>query len=399
MAYDVARIRGLIPSLGDGWIHLDPQAGMQIPDAVSRTVSTAFRNAAGSAAGRHISNRRSAGILDEARTAIADVVGGNPAAVVLGPSRAVLLAWLAESLSPRLGLGTGMVLSRLDDEANVAPWLRVASRYGAQVRWAEVEIETCDMPAWQYEELITPTTRLVALSAASSIVGSAPDVRAVSDLIHDVGGLMVVDAAGAAPYAHLDMSDLGADIVTIDAAAWGGPQIGALVFADPTHLDRVTAMSLDPQARGPERLEVGGHQYALLAGVTTSIDFLAALDDEATGTRRERLEVSISSMQHYQDKLFDRLLRQLDSLSGVMVFGRASSRVPTISFTIDGVPADKIAAHLADRRIATVASARGTSRLLDSLGVSDEGGAVSVGLAPYTTAFEIDQLVRELRNF
>lgn len=398
MAYDVARIRGLIPSLGDGWIHLDSGTGMQIPDAVSRTVSTAFRNAASSAAGRHASSRRSATILDEARVAIADLVGGDPAGVVLGPSHSVLLAWLSEALSSRLGLGTGMVLSRLDDEANIAPWLRVASRFGAQVRWAEVEIDTCDLPTWQYEELITPTTRLVALTAASSIVGSAPDVRVVADLVHEVGGLMVVDAAAAAPYAHIDLEDLGADILTVDAAAWGGPQIGALVFRDPTHLDRVPAMSLDPNARGPERLEVGGHQFGLLAAVPTSIDFLASLDDSATGSRRNRLETSISSMQNYQDTLFDRLLRQLDSLTGVMVLGRAPSRVPTLSFTVDGVSAEKVAAHLADRRVATVASVRGTSRLLDSLGVSDEGGAVSIGLAPYTTGFEIDQLVRELRN-
>lgn len=398
MAYDVARIRGSIPSLGDGWIHLEPQAGMQVPDAVSRTVSTAFRNAAPTTAGSHSSNRRSAVILDEARRAVADLVGADPAGVVLGPSRATLLAWLAESLSTRLGLGTGMVLSRLDDEANIAPWLRVASRYGAQVRWAEVEIETCDMPAWQYEELITSTTRLVALSAASSIVGSAPDVRAVADQLHEVGGLMVVDAAGAAPYAHIDIGELGADILTVEAAAWGGPRVGALVFADPSHLERVPSLSLDPHARGPERLEVGGHQYALLAGMTTSIDFLASLDDEATGTRRERLESSISSMQDYQDRLFDRLLNQLDSLTGVIVLGRASSRVPALSFTVDGIAAEKVARHLAERRIATLPSRRGTSRLLDSLGVSDEGGAVSIGLAPYTTLYEIDQLVRELRN-
>src|SRR5690606_33551441 len=157
MAYDVARIRGLIPSLGDGWIHLDPRAGMQIPDVVSRTVSTAFRNSAASSTGRHLSSRRSAAILQEARVAVAELVGADPDGVVLGPSHAVLLAWLAEALSSRLGLGTGMVLSRLDDEANIAPWLRVASRYGAQVRWAEVEIETCELPTWQYEELITPT--------------------------------------------------------------------------------------------------------------------------------------------------------------------------------------------------------------------------------------------------
>jgi cysteine desulfurase family protein (TIGR01976 family) len=396
MAYDVARVRGLIPSLGDGWIHLDPQAGMQIPDAVSRTVSTAFRASASSSTGRHVSSRRSAAVLDAARAAVADLVGGDPAGVVLGPDRSVLLAWLAESLSTRLGLGTGLVLSRLDEEANVAPWLRVASLYGAQVRWAEVEIETCELPSWQFQDLITTTTRLVALTAASPIVGSAPDVRVASDRVHEVGGLMVVDAIGAAPYAHVDINELGADVVAVGATSWGGPQVGALVFRDPTLLDRIPAVSLNPYARGVERLEVGVHQFALLAGLTTSIDFLANLDESATGSRRQKLETSISSLQNYQDTLFDHLMSSLKRLPQVMVIGRSPSRVPTLSFTVAGVSADKVASHLADKRIATVSGVHGGSRLLDALGVNDEGGAVTIGLAPYTTRYEIDQLVNEL---
>ena len=170
--------------------------------------------------------------------------------VVLGPDRAVLLAWLAEALSSRLGLGTGVVLSRLDEEANVAPWLRVANRYGAQVRWAEVEIETCELPSWQFEELIGPTTRLVALTAASPIVGSAPDVRVAADRVHEVGGLLVADAIGAAPYAHVDIDELGADVVAVSAPSWGGPQVGALVFRDPASARRIPAMSLNPYAHG-----------------------------------------------------------------------------------------------------------------------------------------------------
>ncbi|RVW00144.1 cysteine desulfurase-like protein [Rhodococcus xishaensis] len=398
MAYDVARVRGLIPSLGDGWIHLDPQAGMQIPDAVSRTVSTAFRSSSSSSTGRHLSAQRSAGIVTAAREAVADLVGGDPAGVVLGSDRAVLLAWLAESLSSRLGLGTGLVLSRLDEEANVAPWLRVASRYGARVRWAEVEIETCELPSWQFTELVEPTTRLVALTAASSIVGSAPAVRAAADCIHEVGGLIVVDAIGAAPYAHVDIGELGADVVAVSAPSWGGPQVGALVFRDPTMLERIPAMSLNPHARGPERLEVGGHQFALLAGLTTSIDFLAGLEETATGTRRQRLETSISSLQDYHDQLFEYLMRSLDALPLVTVIGRSPIRVPTLSFTVAGMTADKVAAHLADNRIATVSGPGVGGRLLDALGVNDEGGAITIGLAPYTTRYEIDQLVKHLSS-
>lgn len=398
MAYDVARVRGSIPSLGDGWIHLDPQAGMQIPDPVSRTVATAFRGSGARSSGRHSSARRSAAVVDEARSAVADLVGGDPAGVVLGSDRAVLLTRLAEALSARLGLGTGVVLSRLDDEANVAPWLRVARRSGAQVRWAEVEIETCELPSWQFKDLITSTTRLVAMTAASPIVGSAPDVRIAADRVHEVGGLMVVDAIGAAPYAHLDIDQLGADVLALNAPSWGGPPVGALVFREPRQLDRIPSMSLNPHARGAERLEVGGHQFALLAGLVTSIDFLAGLDESATGSRRERLETSISSLQGYQDQLFGHLMRSLNALPQVTVIGHPPSRVPTLSFTVADMPAEKVAAQLENHRIATVSGLHGGSRLLDTLGVNDEGGAVTIGLAPYTTRYEIDQLIGQLRK-
>jgi cysteine desulfurase family protein (TIGR01976 family) len=372
---------------------------MQIPDRVSRSVSTAFRTTAFSHHGRHPAARRSAAIVDAAREAVADLVGGDPAGVVLGADRAHLLAWLAESLSSRLGLGTGVILSRLDDEANVAPWLRIANRYGAHVRWAEVEIETCELPAWQFEELIGPTARLVALTAASPIVGSAPDVSVAADKVHDVGGLLVVDAIGAAPYALLDIDELRADVIAVSAPSWGGPQVGALVFRDPAFLDRIPAMSLNPYAKGVERLEVGGHQYAMLAGLATSIDFLANLDESARGSRRARLETSIMSLQGYHDGLFDYLMASLDTLDGVTVIGHASTRVPTVSFTVADLQAEKVSAKLADHRIGTLSGTHGGSRLLDSLGVNDEGGAVTIGLAPYTTRFEIDQLRRALASF
>lgn len=396
MGYDVARVRGSIPSLGDGWIHLDPQNGMQIPDRVSTAVSTAFRGSAPNHTSGHMSSRRSAGLLEAARQAIADLVGGDPAGVVLGPDRGTMLAWLAESLSPRLGLGTGLVLSRLDEEANVAPWLRIANRYGARVSWAEVEIDTCELPSWQFEELITSSTRLVAVTAASPIVGSAPNVRVAADRVHAVGGLIVVDAAGAAPYAHVDIEELGADVLAVNASAWGGPQVGALVFRDPSLIDRIPSMSLDPFAKGAERLEVSGHQYALLAGVVSSIDYLANLDEGATGTRRERLQLSIGSLQDYHDKLFDYLIRRLATLDHVMVLGDSPSRIPTLSFTVSGTSAEKVAEHLAQARIGTVSGIHSGSRLLDALGVNDEGGAVTIGLAPYTTRYEIDQLVEAL---
>ena len=177
MAYDVARVRGLHPSLGDGWVHFDAQNGMLLPDAVARAVSTAFRGSMPTPRGPHPSAQRSAAVLDAARQAVADLVNADPRGVVLGADRAILLASLADASSSRVGLGYEVVVTRLDDEANIAPWLRAANRYGAKVKWAEVDIETGELPTWQWEGLITRPTRLVAITSASSTLGTVTDLR------------------------------------------------------------------------------------------------------------------------------------------------------------------------------------------------------------------------------
>ncbi|MDT5132203.1 MAG: hypothetical protein QOE41_1514, partial [Mycobacterium sp.] len=188
MAYDVARVRGLHPSLGDGWVHLDAQLGMLIPDSVATTVSTAFRGSVPNANGPHPASRRSAAVLEAARQAVGDLVNADPRGVVLGADRAILLTALADASASRTGLGYEVIVTRLDDEANIAPWLRAANRFGAKVKWAEVDIETGDLPAWQWESLVTKGTRLVAITSASSTLGTATDLRAASKLVHDVGG-------------------------------------------------------------------------------------------------------------------------------------------------------------------------------------------------------------------
>jgi cysteine desulfurase family protein (TIGR01976 family) len=396
MAFDVARVRGLHPSLGDGWVHFDAQAGMLVPDAVATTVSTAFRTSAPGAAGPHPLARRSATLLDAARHAIADLVNGDPRGVVFGADRAVLLTLLADASSSRSGLGYDMVVSRLADEANILPWLRAANRYGATVKWAEVDIETGDLPAWQWENLVGKTTRLAAVSTASATVGSLVDIRPLTKLMHDIGGLVVVDHTAAAPYHQLDIEETGADVVALNAAGWGGPPIGALVFREPTVIDTFASMSMDPRAIGPARLEMGGHQYGLLGGVLASVEYLAGLDEAATGTRRERLSFSMQSAAEYLDGLFDYLLGALHSLPLVTIVGRPASRIPVLSFTVSNVPAERVVQRLADNGVLAIPNAG--SQVLDVLGVNDFGGAVSVGLAHYSTMHEVDQLVRALAS-
>lgn len=396
MAYDVARVRGLHPSLGDGWVHFDAPAGMLIPDSVATTVSTAFRRSGASTVGAHPSARRSAAVLDAAREAVADLVNADPGGVVLGADRAVLLSLLAEASSSRAGLGYEVIVSRLDDEANIAPWLRAAHRYGAKVKWAEVDIETGELPTWQWESLISKSTRLVAVNSASGTLGGVTDLRAMTKLVHDVGALVVVDHSAAAPYRLLDIRETDADVVTVNAHAWGGPPIGAMVFRDPSVMNSFGSVSTNPYATGPARLEIGVHQFGLLAGVVASIEYLAALDESARGSRRERLAVSMQSADAYLNRVFDYLMVSLRSLPLVMLIGRPEAQIPVVSFAVDKVPADRVVQRLADNGILAIANTG--SRVLDVLGVNDVGGAVTVGLAHYSTMAEVDQLVRALAS-
>ncbi len=406
MAYDVARVRGLHPALGDGWMRFDAHVGMVIPESVGSTVSTAFRGSAANVAAvrgatrtiasPHPSAQRSIAVLDAARRAIADLLDADPAGVVFGSDRAVLLTSLADASSGRVGLGGEVVVTRLNDEVNIVPWLRAAERFGAKVKWAEADIETGELPESQWDDLLTTDTRLVAVPSASAALGTVNDIAPVAKRVHDVGGLVVVDHSAAAPYRLLDINDAGADVVVVDAPAFGGPSVSALVFRDPAVIDTFASVSIDPHASGPARLELGGLQYALLAGVVAGVEYLAALDESATGSRRERLAQSMQSARIHLDGLFDYLITALRSLPLVTVIGRPAERIPVVSFVFDGVPAEQVVQRLAANGV--LATSDANSRALDLLGVNEIGGAVTIGLAHYSTMGEVDHLVRTLAS-
>ncbi|QGK68295.1 cysteine desulfurase-like protein [Allosaccharopolyspora coralli] len=393
MGFDVAAVRGLFPALGDGWVHLDAPAGMQVPEQVATAVSTALRAPVSGPGGIFPASQRAEAIVDAARRSIADLVGADPAGVVLGPSSAVLLQRLADGLGEGWMIGDDVVVSRLDHPANIAPWQRAAQRSGSSVKFAEVDIETCELPEWQFRELVSPRTKVVAVTAASGAVGTRPDVRKIADSAAEHDALVVVDGAAAAPFLPLDMTTMGADVVALNASAWGGPPVGALVFRDVGMLDRLPSVALEPGARGAERMELGPHAYPLLAGLVSSVDYLAGLDDAALGPRRERLLTSLGSVKAYQAGLLANLTNGLRAMRHVMLIGDAMRRVPSVSFTVDGVKAEDAIEHLSERGVCAFADP-GTHGVFAVLGAGEVGGAVRVGLAHYTNASEVDQLVR-----
>ncbi|HEV7792033.1 MAG TPA: aminotransferase class V-fold PLP-dependent enzyme [Pseudonocardia sp.] len=397
MPFDVARVRGLTPAIGDGWVHLDAPTGAQCPEQVALTMGTAVRAPISPPGEAFPASQRAEVIEDAARQAAADLVGADPRGVVLGPGREVLLSRLAEALAPSWQLGDHIVLSRLDDVANIAPWQRAADARGIGVRWAEIEIETCELPDWQYDELLDGPVKLVAVTAGSEHVGIRPAVASIAERAHRANALVVVDGYAAAACGPLRIDELGADVLVLSASAWGGPQCGALVFRDPSLLERLPSCSLDPLATGPERLEVGPHCYPLLAGLVASIDYLSTLDDEAQGERADRLAISMRSVAEYQSELMDKLIYELKFVHRITIVGNPSGGVPALSFTHDGRKAQDVAAYLADRGVCAVAD-MGDHGVLEHLGSGEVGGVVRVGLAHYTTSSEIDQLARALNE-
>ncbi|HEX5496108.1 MAG TPA: cysteine desulfurase-like protein [Mycobacteriales bacterium] len=396
MPFDVARVRGLFPTLGDGYIHLDGPAGTLIPESVARAVGAALRVAISNRNGPFPSSARADALVDAARRAVADLVGGVAEGIVLGPSTTALTYTIADAMAKSWRIGDEVVVSRLDHDANVRPWVQAASRAGAVVKWAEVDIETCDLPEWQYGQLITRRTKLVAVTAASNAVGTRPDVPAIAERAHTVGALVYVDGCQATPHLPVDVGSMGADFFTTSAYKWGGPHLAA-VAAAPALLERFHPDRIYPAPASPvERYEVGTLPLELLAGAVAAVDHLSALDDRAQGSRRDRVLASMDALEAYEAEVLARLVEGMRRLPRVTVLGAPSQRTPTVSFTVDGMKPRAVTEELARRGICAWDGDYSAHELFEALGVAELGGAVRVGLVHYNTVHEVDRLLDAL---
>ncbi|MCW2508871.1 MAG: csd [Modestobacter sp.] len=390
---DVARVRGLFPGLSDGLLHADGPGGALVPESVVRAVSQAMRVPIANRGGVFAASARAEQLVSGARSAVADLAGGAPSGVVLGANMTSLTYAVARALGKHWRRGDEIVVSRLDHDANIRPWLQIADELGMVVKWAEVDIETGELPDWQYDELLTDRTRLVAVTAASNAIGTCPDVAAIAMRAHRVGALVYVDAAHAAPHMPLDVAELEADFLVLSAYKWCGPHVGALV-ARPDLLDELRPDKLVPAPdRVPDRFEQGTPPFELYAGVAASVDHLAGLCPDATGTRRERLTASMAAVSSYEETLFDRLDGALRSMAHVQVLGSPRYRMPTLSFTVSRMRPRQVTRELARRGVCAWDGDFYSRELFDAIGVNETGGAVRLGLLHYNTLEEVDHLI------
>jgi cysteine desulfurase family protein (TIGR01976 family) len=300
---------------------------------------------------------------------------------------------MAYTLAATWAPGDEVVVSQLDHDANVRPWLSAAARAGAVVRFAEVDVATGELLAEQYAELVGERTRLVAVTAASNVLGTRPDVPAISAIAHRAGALTYVDGVHATPHGPVDVAALGADIYATSAYKWCGPHVGALV-ARPELLERLRPDKLKPSDDGvPWRFETGTLPIADLAGVAAAVAHLAALDPAATGTRRQRLLASMSAAQEHELALFETMLAGLAAMPRVTLYGKPARRTATAYFTVAGYPPGEVARHLAERRVNVWHGHNYAWELTGLLGIRDRGGAVRAGLVHYNDRDDVNRLL------
>ncbi len=394
MAFEVGKVRATYPALGDGYAYLDGAAGTQVPESVIAAIGDAYRAGLGNSGGAFPASERSDAIMAGCRAAVADLTGADPGGVVLGPNMTTLTYRMAGALASTWRPGDEVIVSRLDHDANVRPWVQAAARAGAVVRWAEVDPDTGELPAAQYANLLSDRTRLVAVTAASNVIGTRPDVAAITALARAAGALSYVDGVHATPHVPVDVQALGADFYATSAYKWSGPHIG-IVVADPGLLGSLRPDKLVPSTdEVPERFELGTPPFADLAGVAAAVEHLAGLDTAAAGSRRERILASMAAVEEHEQALFGALLAGLAEMGHVTTYGRAARRTPTAYFTVAGMTPEQVARHLASRRINAWNGHNYAWELTGVLGIRDAGSAVRVGLVHYNDESDVQRVLQ-----
>lgn len=400
MAYDLARIRSSFPSLESGWAHFDGPGGTQTPRAVGDAVASVVTGPLSNRGTIGESEERAEAAVHGFRLAMADLLDAHPRGIVHGRSATQLVYDFSRTLSSDWNAGDEVIVTRLDHDANVRPWVQAAEHVGATVRWADFDPDTGELPTDAVTALLSERTRVVAVTAASNLIGTMPDVPAIAAAAHDVGALVFVDGVHYAAHELPDVARLGSDFFVCSPYKFLGPHCGVLA-ARPDLLETIMPDKLLPATNVvPERFEFGTLPYELLAGVTAAVDVLAGLDPEAAdaaSSRRERLAASYAALHAHEERLRARLEEGLAALPGVTVWSRAAKRTPTLLATFEGHAASDVTRSLAERQVLAPSSNFYAIEASRRLGLGDAGG-LRMGLAPYTDADDVERLLEGLAS-
>ncbi|WP_435200809.1 cysteine desulfurase-like protein [Janibacter sp. GS2] len=395
---DVAGLRAGFPSLDSGIAHFDGPGGTQTPAVVGQAIAHTLTGPLSNRGTAVLSQRNAEDAITGFRQALADLVGAEPGGIIYGRSATQLTYDLARTLAKSWSPGDEVVVSELDHDSNVRPWIQVAQAVGARVRWLRLDPATADLDLTGLDEVVTERTRVVAVTGASNLLGTRPAVARIAQRAHAVGALVHVDGVHLTAHSSVDIAALGADFYVCSPYKFFGPHCAALA-ADPALLESLRPDKLLPSSDAvPERFELGTLPYELMAGATAAVDVIAGIAPERDG-RRERLSRAHDLIHAHELRLRSRIEGALTDLGErVVVHSRAADRTPTLFFTFTDRDAHDAADFLAARDVLAPAGTFYAHETFRALGLPVADG-MRVGVAPYTDDADVDRLLTGLTDF
>lgn len=415
MALDPATIRARFRALTSGAVFFDSPGGTQIPNQVVERMVDHLVTKNANHGGAFRTSRECDAVLDEARQAVADFLNAaRPEEIIFGPNMTTLTFALSRALARELQAGDEIIVTRLDHDANITPWLMVAQDRGCHVRWVDFDVEDCTLRLEQLEAALSHRTRLVAVGYASNAVGTINPVARIIERAHQVGALCFVDAVQYAPHGPIDVQELDCDFLVVSAYKFFGPHLGAL-YGKYEHLDRLRADNVRPAPDGPPgKWETGTGNHEGIAGTLGALEYLSWLGEtfgaehaEAYGRafqgRRLLLKQAMTAIRAYEMGLSRALLETLSEIPGLRIYGltdpkAVDRRVPTVSFRLEGWTPRAVAEALDAAGIYAWNGNYYAPAVTERLGVEGQGGLVRVGLVHYNTVDEVARLGEALRG-
>lgn len=407
---DLGWIRHQFPALAQEindqpMIFFDGPGGTQVPRSVMDAMSDYLTRSNANVHGAFATSGRTDALITSARVAIADFLGCDSDEVVFGANMTTLTFALSRALGRELQPGDEIVVTRLDHDANVAPWYALEER-GAVIRIVDINVEDCTLDMVDLERQITNRTRLVAVGYASNAVGTINNVAAVVRLAHAVGALVFVDAVHYAPHDPIDVRALDCDFLACSAYKFFGPHVGVL-YGKHEHLTRLRPYKVQPASEQvPSRWETGTQNHEGLAGLVAMIDYLTELGRRVSSSvkrRRAALVAAMEAIQQYERELCEQLVTGLLQIPGLILYGitdpaRFAWRTPTVAVRLTGHTPYTVAKALGDRGIFTWNGNFYALKLTERLNVESSGGFLRIGLLHYNTVEELHRLLKVLNE-
>lgn len=408
MDFPIDAVRARFPALektddGRARIYFDAPGGTQIcKDAIDRMVAH-LKSGTANSGGAFVTSRETDAVSDEAHRAIADLLGADPSEIAFGPNMTSLTLAFSRAVSRDWGEGDELVLTHLDHDANVSPWLLVARDKGMVVRWIDFDPETGMLDLHALPALLNSRTRLVAVGGASNALGTLNDIKTIASVVkRESEALLFVDAVQSVPHVPTDVGALGCDVLVCSPYKFFGPHQGIL-WGKADLLAGIEAYKVRPADPNPpaHRFETGTPSFEAQSGVLGTIEYLDWLGGHFSDahSRPQRLRAAMVACIAYESMLGERMLWGLRAIPGVQLWGRPTmeGRVPTFAITIDGHHPDEVAARLAEQNIFVWSGHFYAVEVIARLGLEAAGGLLRIGLCHYSTMEEVDRLLVALR--